>query len=161
MTSNWRSGRRMNDHERALLLSLRPRFADSILSGSKSVELRRQRINARPGTPVILYASAPTMGIVGTARIANAHVAAPTDVWEQFRDQLGLTYEEFETYLAGATRASALELTAVIPLPEPVSLERLRAALAFSPPQSYRYLTESTLQRLVTGHPAGTKSSTT
>lgn len=144
----------MNDHERALLLSLRPRFANSILSGSKSVELRRQRINAGSGTPVILYASAPTMGIVGTARIANAQVAAPAELWDQFREQLGLTYEEFETYLTNATHASALELTAVRPLPEPVSLERLRAALAFRPPQSYRYLTQDTVQTLVSGYPA-------
>ena len=144
----------MNDHERALLLSLRPRFANSILSGSKSVELRRQRLTPERGTLVILYASAPTMGIVGTARIANAQVAAPTDVWEQFSEHLGLTYEEFETYLAGTSRASALELTAVSPLPQTLSLEHLRVALAFSPPQSYRYLTHSTLELLVTGHPA-------
>jgi predicted transcriptional regulator len=144
----------MNDHDRALLLSLRPRFADSILSGNKSVELRRQRITPEPGTPVILYASAPTMGIVGTARIADAQVAAPDDVWEQFHERLGLTYEEFALYLAGATQASALELTAINPLPDALPLAHLRATVAFSPPQSYRYLAQTTLQRLVTGHPA-------
>ena len=38
---------------RTLLLSLRPRFADAILSGAKTVELRRRPINADPGTPII------------------------------------------------------------------------------------------------------------
>jgi predicted transcriptional regulator len=33
---------------RSMLLSLRPRFADAILSGTKTVELRRQSVNAQP-----------------------------------------------------------------------------------------------------------------
>jgi predicted transcriptional regulator len=52
---------------RTLLLSLRPRFADAILAGAKTVELRRRPINARPGTAILLYASRPMMAIVGTA----------------------------------------------------------------------------------------------
>ena len=54
---------------RTLLLCLRPRFAEAILSGAKTVELRRRPINTQPGTPILLYASSPTMAIVGTARL--------------------------------------------------------------------------------------------
>ncbi|WP_237302536.1 ASCH domain-containing protein [Streptomyces sp. S063] len=53
----------MNTPERALLLSLHPRFATAILNGEKTVELRRQRVAVPPGTPVIIYATSPTMAL--------------------------------------------------------------------------------------------------
>ncbi len=143
----------MNDHERALVLSLRPRFANSILDGSKSVELRRQRLTTSPGTPVVLYASAPVMAVVGTARVAEVHVEEPDCVWQQFHTDLGLKREEFEQYIAGAAQASALRLTDIDRLCMPVSLTHLRQAQPFSPPQSYRYLTCAALEQLVCGHP--------
>jgi predicted transcriptional regulator len=143
----------VNDHERALVLSLRPRFADSILDGSKSVELRRQRVTTSPGTPVILYASAPVMAVVGTARVAGVHIDEPDCVWQQFHMDLGLKREEFEQYIAGAAHASALLLTDIDRLRTPVSLTHLRRAQPFNPPQSYRYLTCDALGQLVRGHP--------
>ena len=64
-----------------MLLSVHPRFATAILAGSKTVEVRRQRVAAPPGTPVLLYATAPTMALVGMARIASVQVASPQEVW--------------------------------------------------------------------------------
>jgi predicted transcriptional regulator len=75
---------------RTLLLSLRPRFADTILSGAKTVELRRRPINAQPHTPIILYASNPTMAIVGTARLGEVHAHTPAAAWQKHRKSLGL-----------------------------------------------------------------------
>jgi predicted transcriptional regulator len=147
----------VNDHERALVLSLRPRFADSILDGHKSVELRRQRVSPSLGTPVLLYASAPVMAVVGTARVAEVHVDEPDCMWRQFHMDLGLKREEFEQYVAGATRASALRLTDIDRLWAPVSLAHLRHAQPFNPPQSYRYLTCDALERLVQGHPVASE----
>ena len=147
----------MNDHERALVLSLRPRFADSILDGRKSVELRRQRVSPSPGTPVLLYASAPVMAVVGTARVAEVHVDEPDCMWHQFHMDLGLKREEFEQYVAGATRASALRLTDIDRLWAPVSLAHLRHRQPFNPPQSYRYLTCDALEQLVQGHPVASE----
>lgn len=60
----------MNELERAILLSVHPRFAEAILAGSKSVEVRRQRVAVPSGTPVLLDATAPPMALVGMARIA-------------------------------------------------------------------------------------------
>lgn len=67
----------MNGLERAMLLSVHPRFAAAILEGTKTVEVRRQRVAAPSGTPVLLYATAPTMALVGMALIASVHVAPP------------------------------------------------------------------------------------
>ncbi|MFC8082367.1 ASCH domain-containing protein [Streptomyces sp. NPDC057340] len=74
-----------------MLLSVHPRFATAILAGSKTVEVRRQRVAAPAGTPVLLYATAPTMALVGMARIASVRVGSPKEVWSAHRTQTGIT----------------------------------------------------------------------
>jgi predicted transcriptional regulator len=95
----------MNTIHRALVLSVRPRFARAILSGSKTAELRRQRVSAPPGTAVILYSSSPMMAVVGTARIGAVDALAPRQAWRRYRKGLGLTKAEFDAYLEGNTMA--------------------------------------------------------
>ncbi|MFF3523243.1 ASCH domain-containing protein [Streptomyces albidoflavus] len=138
----------MNDPERAMLLSVHPRFASAILDGSKTVEVRRQRVAAPPGTPVLLYATAPTMALVGMARIAGVHVASPKEVWSAHRAQTGITRREYDAYMSGATQACGLTLEAPFSFDEPVTLGALRAAGTFHPPQSYRYMKSDDLRQV-------------
>ncbi|MGV9652153.1 ASCH domain-containing protein [Streptomyces sp. NPDC003554] len=144
----------MNTPERALLLSLHPRFATAILNGDKTVELRRQRVAVPPGTPVIIYATAPVMALTGTARLTDVDTAAPGQIWRRHRTTCGISNAEYTTYMDGAAQASALLLDSPRPLSHVVPLDHLRATSAFHPPQSYRYLTPQALQQLVAGHEA-------
>ncbi len=132
----------MTNH-RTLLLSLRPRFAEAILSGAKTVELRRRPVNAPPQTPIILYASSPTMAIVGTARLREVQTLTPDAAWSQHRRSLALTRPEFDAYLDGSPRAYLLILHRVCTLNEPLTLRELRQEGHFQPPQSFRYIAPS------------------
>ncbi|GAA2357091.1 ASCH domain-containing protein [Streptomyces carpaticus] len=144
----------MNDPGRAMLLSVHPRFATAILAGSKTVEVRRQRVAAPPGTPVLLYATAPTMALVGMARIASIHVGSPREVWWEHRARTGISRREYDAYMVGATRASGLTLEDPVPFDEPVPLSALRSAGTFHPPQSYRYLRSADLRQVSEAGPA-------
>ncbi|GGV03930.1 hypothetical protein GCM10010275_49100 [Streptomyces litmocidini] len=139
----------MSDPERAMLLSVHPRFATAILAGTKTVEVRRQRVAAPPGTPVLLYATAPTMAIVGMARIASVQVASPREVWSVSRMSAGISRREYDEYMTGATQASGLALEEPVTFEDPVPLAALRASGSFHPPQSYRYLTSEDLRKVV------------
>ncbi|MFE2295639.1 ASCH domain-containing protein [Streptomyces sp. NPDC059452] len=145
----------MNDPERTMLLSVHPRFATAILAGTKTVEVRRQRVAAPPGTPVLLYATAPTMAIVGLARIASVRVASPREVWTASRTKAGISRREYDEYMSGAIQASGLSLEAPVAFQAPVPLSALRASGSFHPPQSYRYLTGEDLRKLVMAAPDG------
>lgn len=125
-----------------IVLALRPRFADAILDGTKTVELRRTRIAAPPGTRFLLYASSPMMAVVGTATLTEAETETPAQVWRRHRHNLGLSRAEYDAYLDGATLATALTLTNAVRIPIPHTLASLREQAGFRPPQSYRYLTE-------------------
>ncbi|MFD4945937.1 ASCH domain-containing protein [Streptomyces sp. NPDC058409] len=143
----------MNEPERTMLLSVHPRFATAILAGAKTVEVRRQRVAAPPGTPVLLYATAPTKAIVGMARIASVQVATPREVWSASRTRAGISRREYDTYMDGAVQASGLTLEAPVTFETPVPLTALRASGAFHPPQSYRYLRPVDLQRMSAAAP--------
>ncbi|MEH0405966.1 MULTISPECIES: ASCH domain-containing protein [Streptomyces] len=143
----------MNEPERTMLLSVHPRFATAILAGSKTVEVRRQRVAAPPGTPVLLYATAPTKAIVGMARIASVQVATPREVWSASSTRAGISRREYDTYMDGAAQASGLTLEAPVAFETPVPLTALRAGGTFHPPQSYRYLRPDDLQRMSAAAP--------
>ena len=145
----------MHQHDRALLLSVRPQFASSILGGTKTAEIRRQRPAVHPGTLVIIYATKPVGAIVGTARISGISYGNPADMWEQHKGRTGITRTEFDAYLSGAETAYVLMLQNVQRLEPLLTLEQIRAATTFQPPQSYRYLNQHTLHNLVHHHPAG------
>ena len=143
----------MSQNDRALLLSIRPRYAQAILSGTKSAEIRRQRPTVHPGTPVIIYATKPVGALVGTARIANIAEGTPADIWEQHQNCTGVSKAEYDTYLSGAETAYLLFLCQVQRLEPLLTLEQIRSAATFQPPQSYRYLSQHMLHSLLGDHP--------
>lgn len=123
----------------ALLLSIRPRHADAIITGLKTVEVRRRRVSAPAGMTVILYATAPVKAIVATARLRESFVCSADVAWGRFSTVLGLAREELDAYLGGG-HGCLLVLTDVVRLKSPLSLGELRSTQPFRPPQSYRFV---------------------
>ena len=128
---------------RTLVLSLRPRYAHAILDGTKTVELRKRRVAASPGTDLILYATTPMRAVVGTARLQGTILCEPEAAWREHAASLGLERHEFERYLAGVTMACLLLLENVRRLQRPLSLAELTRTDSFRPPQSYRYVSSA------------------
>jgi predicted transcriptional regulator len=54
--------------------SIKPVHSDAIYDGSKTVELRRRFPLVRPGTPVVVYNSSPTMEVSGEFCVASVTV---------------------------------------------------------------------------------------
>ena len=130
----------MTNVERRLLLSLKPRFADAILDGTKTVELRRTRPLIRVPTDALIYASRPTMAIVGRCRVESIDSFTPTALWDAHGQSAGITRREFREYFRGAERAYGLMLSAPLRLESMHLAEVRRWWPGFVPPQSFRYL---------------------
>lgn len=128
-------------NDRRLLLSLKPRFADAILDGSKTVELRRTRPTIKVPTDALIYASSPRMAILGRCRVESIGSYTPTALWEAHGHAAGVTRREFRHYFSGADRAYALMLSGPCRLEESMRLADIRSWWPdFVPPQSFRYL---------------------
>jgi predicted transcriptional regulator len=130
----------MTRHE-AILFSVRPRFAQQILDGRKTTELRRVRPDVTTGQRVLIYSSSPTRALLGTAVIHAIEAGTPHSLWPQVRDTAGVTRAEYRTYFAGSEIAVAISLRDVRALKRPLSLDELRAQWPwFRPPQSYCFV---------------------
>ena len=77
----------------------------------------------------------------------------PDEIWKRHQARLGISREDFDSYLDGAAAAYALLLERVQRLVPFLTLEEMRTATSFQPPQSYRYVTQKMLDSLVSGHP--------
>ena len=132
----------MSTNQPVLFVSIKPRFAEKILSGEKSVELRRVRPSvATPGTLLVFYASSPTCEVVGTGRVEAIDVDTPTAIWNRQRDAVGLSRSEYRTNYNGVRDAVGIVLAEVEALPKSVPLADLRKRITgFEPPQSFRYI---------------------
>lgn len=125
----------------SILISLEPRHAENILSGKKTVELRRRRPNVQPGTLLWLYSKMPVGSIVGHATIKKIYEDSPDKLWRRFRSEVGVTRDEFFSYFYCRDMAVALQLENTAALPAPITLHRLREMdERFQPPQFFARL---------------------
>lgn len=133
-----------------LFLSLRPRYAEMILVGAKTAEVRRVRPRAQPRTQVLLYAASPMRQVVGRALITDIVHASISQLWRRYGARTALSRPELNDYLKGAATPTVLLLDDVRPLDHPVALEDLRRVWPrFQPPQSYRYLAADAVTELL------------
>ena len=125
----------------ALLLSIRPKYANMIFAGTKTVELRRVRPTIQAGDLVLVYVSSPTKEMQGAFKVGKTVSGAPSTIWRKFGKQTGVTRQEFDTYFSGKDQAHALLIEDAWKLHEPVRLACLRKEKrGFRPPQSFHYI---------------------
>ena len=123
-----------------LLLSLKPRFAELVFAGEKTVELRRRIAATMKGREVFIYVSSPVRMIRGGFRVAEVWSSDPETVWGEVACRAGVAKAEYDAYYEGCGVAHALALADVWAHEAPVQIERVRRALPdFRPPQSWRY----------------------
>ena len=126
----------------ALLMSVRPKYAEKILQGMKTVELRRMRPSVSRGDLLLLYVSSPVKEVKGMSVIDRVTSSRPDKLWKQIRHKASITKDEFDSYFEGAEVAVAIHFSYVKRFALPVALPSLREFWpGFRPPQSYRYLT--------------------
>ena len=131
---------------RAILLSIKPKFADQILAGSKRVEFRRSWA-ADGVSMIVLYSSSPIQKIVGVVEVEEVVVASPTSLWKTCTLRGGgLTREELRLYFAGKSRGVAVLLGRVFKAAK--HIDPSDVINSFAPPQSFRYLDVNEYMRI-------------
>jgi predicted transcriptional regulator len=127
--------------QRALLISIRPRFAEKIFAGTKTVELRRVRPRVSAGDLVFVYVSSPIKELQGAFEVGRVITAAPSVLWKRLGKNAGVTHAEFRDYFSGKDLTHAIVIKRFWKLPVPLSLPELRQRTGgFRPPQSFRYI---------------------
>ena len=122
-----------------LLLSVKPEYATQIMTGRKSVEIRRKFSKRWIGSRASLYASAPVMGLIGEAQISNVRTGKPENIWKRYSACIGCCRKDFEDYTSNCDVVYAIELDEVKPYRAPVMLSYAANLIGehLVPPQSY------------------------
>ena len=138
------------DRSRMMILSLKPRFADAILSGVKTVELRRTEPKIRVPTRALIYATTPVRALLGTCIVTTVSSDDLAALWQKYGSNTGLRHPEFLHYFDGVDAGTALTLASASRFREPIPLGDLRSKpWGFRPPQSFAYVDAETGNQLL------------
>lgn len=121
-----------------VLLSIKPEFAQAILNGEKTFELRRKIFRDQSVSKVIIYASSPVQRVVGEFRIKDIHEHQPNDLWELAGEGACVDRAFFDQYFDSRDVGYAVEVS------KPKRYRKPKLLADFCgmarPPQSFCYL---------------------
>ena len=132
---------------RAVLLSIKPKYADLILAGTKRVELRRSWPSNDVGV-MVLYSSAPMQKLVGVAFIDRIEECDFESLWTLANTNGGgVTYDELKAYTKGKKTAFGVMISRVKVAETQVDPKEIFPS--FTPPQSFMYLDPTDFSRVM------------
>ena len=119
-----------------IIVSINPEYVEKILSGEKKFEYRT-RVAKQQVDTLIIYATKPIMKVVAEVEILGVIATSPEELWNQTKNQSGITKSFFNTYFKDKQIAYAYRLGEVKVYETPKSLLDfgLRSA-----PQSFAYV---------------------
>ena len=134
----------------AILMSIRPEYAEKIFGKTKTVELRRVKPKTlASGDLIFVYVSSPVQALVGAFKVASVLEKPLLSLWTNVRDYAGISRGEFLDYYEGVEKGVAIFIEDVWRLPKPIHLSELRRGMkGFYPPQSFRYTSIQQLEKL-------------
>jgi predicted transcriptional regulator/ribosomal protein S18 acetylase RimI-like enzyme len=132
---------RQMPNEQTLLMSLRPEFAELILQGRKTVELRRKFSKKYEGATIVFYITQPVQQFMFTATITQVDHSQKKCLWNMYKQECGIPQAGFEHYFSGTDYGYAIRLSNVKPIPNQLDLEHVKKIYPqLQPPQSFQRL---------------------
>jgi predicted transcriptional regulator len=126
---------------RDFLLSIRPQFANLIVSGKKTVEFRRRFTpRVEKGAFAMIYCTSPIKAIVGFAYIQKVDCLPLKKLWSTYGHGGMIDKSYFLEYFAGLDRGYALVLKGAKRFETQIEAGGLKSRFGFVAPQSFAYL---------------------
>lgn len=119
-----------------IIVSINPEYVEKILSGEKKFEYRT-RVAKQQVDTLIIYATKPIMKVVTEAEILGVIATSPEELWNQTKNQSGITKSFFDEYFKDKQVAYAYKLGTVKVYEKPKSLLDFGLRMA---PRSFAYV---------------------
>lgn len=120
-----------------VLLSIKPKYAELILSGEKKYEFRRAIFRNPDVNKVVIYASSPISKVIGEFIIDDILTCNLTDLWLHTMEHAGIDKEYYDSYFSGKDRGHAIKVKSVKRYSRHKELNEFNVKRA---PQSFAYL---------------------
>ena len=119
-----------------IIVSINPEYVEKILSGEKKFEYRT-RVTKQQVDTLIVYATKPIMKVVAEVENLGVIATSPEELWNQTKNQSGITKSFFDEYFKDKQVAYAYKLGKVKVYECPKSLLDFDLRMA---PQSFAYV---------------------
>ncbi len=131
----------MKDTSTSVILSIKPIYAQAIMSGTKKVEFRK-KIFKRPVDKIFVYSSSPEKKIIGFFTIKEIVQNNPKKLWREFSDVGGIDKIDFFNYYQNSETGFSIKIYGVQKFKNGIDPSDIFEN--FCAPQSYIYLEEKT-----------------
>lgn len=121
----------------AVLLSIKPEYAEKIFAGIKTYEYRRKIFKDGSVKTVVVYVTSPIKKIIGEFSIEKVLSDTPQNIWKQTKDNSGITKEFYDKYFQNRDIAYAIKIKSVNKYKKPMELKDFYISSA---PQSFIYI---------------------
>jgi len=127
----------MND----ALISLKPQYAEKILQGCKTAELRTRAVNLVAGSRLWIYSTIPRARIEVVTVVVSTHSGTPEEIWKKYSKQICINKNEFDAYVQGYEKVYVILMSCPKRLSPAPDLNYLRSIIGgFHPPQFIKKL---------------------
>lgn len=113
------------DADSHAMISIHSNHVANIISGMKTVELRRRFMSLPLGARLWIYSTLPVGALVATATIAAIDYDSPHKLWSRYQSEAAVTKNLFFQYFGGCDLGCAIQLESVEPI-SPVPLDSIR-----------------------------------
>ena len=122
---------------RKLLLSIKPKYVDAILAGTKRVEYRTRIRKDSEVTTALIYRSGDLKKIVAEFTIGGIIEGSPEQVWELTKGIGGIEEKDYFRYFANRDKAYAYQICNLVIYPEVIPLSSIGIEKA---PMNFMYI---------------------
>jgi predicted transcriptional regulator len=130
-----------------VLLSIKPKWADLILSGEKTIEVRRKVWINKSIDKVLIYSSTPVQKVVGEFKVARLDTGYISRLIQSYEKHYlkhlltgsNLSKNEFIEYFEGLEKYNVITIMSTITYPEPKHLSDFGIS---RPPQNFCYIND-------------------
>jgi len=109
-----------------ILLSIKPKWAEHILKGTKKWEFRKKFPEVEPNTRIILYSTSPEKKIIGEFTLDQILKAHPTSLGSQTLHETPHTIDELLAYFGQSQIGVALKVGNKTRYLNPISIQELK-----------------------------------
>src|SRR5260370_17213476 len=124
----------------AAIISIKPVYANKILAGTKTIELRKSEMGLNESDIILVYSSAPEQRFAFWFRIRAVETLPVKRMWDLRKTALGIGFDDYATYFRGLEFAVGFHVGELQPL-TPIPLKEIEAFVPhFVPPQASIFL---------------------
>lgn len=144
---NWGLKQVMKRETKCVLMAIKPKFAEAIRKGEKTIELRKVAPRIMSDDIILFYESAPVKSISFFCRVDAIIRLEPKMLWDQYSQALSISKEEYTSYYRDKAIAYGIKLKEPQVFLEKKQIQDVDESLVV--PQSYVYVSSKGLKKVL------------